>query len=174
MSGRNFEEPPGPGTERGEGSVEQRTSSRLPETQIFPSPQRGCSVTSVPRNANESILLSSPARKRSRAVISNLSSSSLKKRTRKLTHCKFCPRYKCRTSLEEHFKQSDPCLQLYCRELKVRNIDAVLIKCFPCLGCDKMGNFKLTVHLSKSPSCLRIYRDRFGVEDVRFVKFFDQ
>ncbi len=172
MSDQNLKEPPGPGTGGGECSGDLGTASRVPDTLIFPSPQRGCSVTSVQRN--ESILLSSPARKRSRAVISNLSSSSLKKRTTKSSHCKFCPRHKCRTSLEEHFKQSDTCLQLYCRELKVRNIDAVLIKCFPCLGCDKLGNFKLAVHLNKSPRCFRIYRDRFGVEDVRFVKFIYQ
>ena len=143
-------------------------ASTVPENQILPSLSQECSVASVRRN--ESILLASPARKRSRAVIANLSSSSLKKRTTKSSHCKFCPRYKCRSSLEEHLKLSDTCLQLYCREFKVRSLDAVLIKCFSCLGCDKIGKFKLAVHLSKSESCLRVYRERFGVEDVRFVK----
>ena len=174
MSDQTVKEPPGPGTGGEGGSGELGTAPRVPDTLSFPSPPRGCSVTSVQRNAVESILLSSPARKRSRAVISNLSSSSLKKRTTKTAHCKFCPRYKYRTSLEEHFRQSDTCLQLYCRELKVRNIEAVLIKCFPCLGCDKMGNFRLAVHLNKSPTCLRVYRDRFGVEDVRFVNLIYQ
>ena len=110
-------------------------------------------------------------RKHSRAVISNLSSSSLKMRKTKSSHCKFCPRYKCRSSLEEHFNLSDTCLQLYCRELKVRSLDAVLIKCFTCLGCDQIGKSKLAVHLSKNKRCLRVYQERFGVEDVRLVKF---
>ena len=173
MSGQNMKKSPGKGGGGDFGDPESQLlsnpSSRVPETQAIPSPRRGCSVISVQRNENEPLLLSSPARKRSRAVISNLSSSSLKKRTNKSSHCKFCPRYKCRTTLEEHFKLSDTCLQLYCRELKVRNIDAVLVKCFPCLGCNKVGNFKLAVHLSKNESCLRVYRERFAVEDVRYI-----
>ena len=74
------------------------------------------------RSADTVNIFSSPARKRSRFVIDHLSSSSLKKRTHKSSHCHFCPRQRCRTSLEQHLRESEECFNLYCRLLKVRSI----------------------------------------------------
>ena len=117
-------------------------------------------------NNNSVSLLTSPARKRARLVTSNLSSSSLKKRKFKLGHCRYCCRIRSRTDLEQHLKDSEMCCTLYFRELRVRSLDAVLTKLFPCLGCDKKGNFKLAYHLRQSHHCFQIYKDKFNVQDV--------
>ena len=116
---------------------------------------------------NTSNMFSSPARKRSKYVISHLSSSSLKKRTQKPLHCKFCARHRSRTSLEQHLKESEECYNLYCRLLKVRSMNAILLKLFNCLGCDQTGKFKLATHLSKSPRCYKIYETRFESSNIK-------
>ena len=117
-------------------------------------------------NNNSVSVLSSPARKRARVITLNLSSSSLKKRKFKPGHCRYCCRIRGRTDLEKHLKDSEMCCTLYFRELRVRSLDAVLTKLFPCLGCDKKGNFRLASHLRKSPHCFQIYKDKFNVQDV--------
>ena len=128
----------------------------------------GGSVRGVTRSSNNNSVaaLSSPARKRARVIVSHLSSSSLKKRKFKLSHCRYCCRVRGRTDLEKHLKESDVCLNLYLRELRVRSLDAVLMKLFPCLGCDKTGKFYITQHLRQSQQCLQVYQERFHVQDI--------
>ena len=160
----------------GSDSMQGRDDDDLPETLPLPLPsllpasliRENSSKAGLPRSdPDTSNIFSSPAKKRSRYVISHLSSSSLKKRTKKTSHCHFCPRQRCRTSLEQHLKESEECFNLYCRLLKVRSMNAVLLKLFSCLGCDKTGNFKLTPHLPKSLSCYKIYQSRFEATSIK-------
>ena len=141
------------------------TSSLLPASFI----PDDASSTVTNNNGEPERLFSSPIRRRPKCVIKHLSSSSLKKRIKKSSNCRFCIRNKTRESLEQHLNDSEVCYNLYCRMLKVRSIDAVLLKLFPCLGCDKDGNFKLALHLSKSPSCFEKYKDRFGGQDTKEI-----
>ena len=117
-------------------------------------------------NNNSVSVLTSPARKRARVITLNLSSSSLKKRKFKPGHCRFCCRIRSRTDLERHLKESEMCCTLYFRELRVRSLDAVLTKLFPCLGCDKKGNFRLAYHLRQNHQCFEIYKEKFNVQDI--------
>ena len=160
----------------GSGSMRERDDD-LPETlpvalpSLLPASlirESSSYEAGLPRSdPDTSHIISSPAKKRSRYVISHLSSSSLKKMTKKTSHCNFCPRHRCRTSLEQHLKESEECFNLYCRLLKVRSMNAVLLKLFNCLGCNKTGNFKLAPHLSKSPSCYKIYQSRFEASSIK-------
>ena len=51
-----------------------------------------------------------------------LSSSSLRKKRFKPSHCKYCPRFRNnRQQLEEHLIQSDICLSLYLRDASTKS-----------------------------------------------------
>ena len=96
------------------------------------------------------LLAPSSTGRRSKLIIRNLSSSSLKRKVTKPVHCKYCSKFKSnRKHLEEHLRIYETCSLLYQRELKVTELDAVLVKIFRCLGCSKTGNFQLKTHLGK-------------------------
>lgn len=77
-----------------------------------------------------------------------LSSSSLKRKITKPTHCKFCNRYlDTRQEVETHLENSEVCLALYQRFQKVNNLDAVMVRIYRCLSCGIPGNFQLKRHL---------------------------
>ena len=73
-----------------------------------------------------------------------LSSSSLKKRLKKTTNCRFCVRFQFnRDQVETHLKQSELCFNLYARQFRVHSLDSVLVKLYKCMGCSSTGNFQL-------------------------------
>ena len=79
-----------------------------------------------------------------------LSSSSLKKRFKKTSHCRFCPRFRfSRLQMESHLIDSKLCLSLYLRHFKVQELDAVLLKIFRCFACSSTGTFQLKRHLGE-------------------------
>lgn len=101
----------------------------------------------------------------------NLSSSSLRKKTCKPIHCFFCFRYNSRRDdIEKHLKESNECFLLYCRKYRVNVLDAVLIKLFKCLACEKNGNFQLKRHLSANENCNQYYKTRFNLLDWEHIK----
>ena len=104
--------------------------------------------------------------RRSRALIKNLTSASLKKRMKKRSHCKYCQSNNNRLDLESHLQNYSVCAQLYMREFKVSCIDAVLIKCFQCLNCTKSGKFHLKRHLEENMRCFLVYKKKFNVENT--------
>ena len=58
-----------------------------------------------------------------------LSSSSLKRKMKKRTNCKYCNRFSySRQQLERHLTNSEVCLAMYKREFKVNKIESVLGK----------------------------------------------
>ena len=76
-----------------------------------PVPESGGGSGRSLTNNNSVTALSSPARKRARVIVANLSSSSLKKRKFKVRHCRYCCRIRGRTDLEKHLKEeSEVCL----------------------------------------------------------------
>ena len=123
-----------------------------------------CTPPSNRINTRGSTIQITPPSNRSNVIIQNLSSASLKKRKKKLTHCRFCPRNILKKDFHEHLKKNDTCAQLYQRELRVNCVDAVLIKCFKCLGCSQVGNFRLKRHLDLHHRCFNIYKDKFQIQ----------
>ena len=71
-----------------------------------------------------------------------------------------------RQSLESHLLSNQTCADLYMREYKVRTLNAMLIKCFPCLNCSITRNFKLKKHLEENQQCLNYYKRKFGAESI--------
>ena len=77
-----------------------------------------------------------------------LSSSSLKKRLMKVTHCKFCVRNRdTRSQLEAHLMDSELCKSLYMRLYRVNSLNGVLLNMFKCLGeVFKTNGARVTLH----------------------------
>ena len=77
-----------------------------------------------------------------------LTSSSLKRRQFKPSHCKYCSRFRNnRQQVEEHLRDSELCLSLYLREFKVNKLEAILMKLYRCISCGAGGTFQLKRHL---------------------------
>ena len=113
-------------------------------------------------------------RQRSRKIAVYVSSSSAKRRERKDTHCFFCCRnFVNARDLEDHLNNSEACLACYCRKLKVKSLDGILINQFGCFFCNVPVNIKLAFHLQRNERCLQGYIDRFNVNDIRYTFYFD-
>ena len=91
----------------------------------------------------------SPTTKQRRIRLAKImSSSSLKKKRIKTSHCKYCNRFKFgRKQVEAHLKENEICASLYKRELKVHGTEGVLTKLYKCLACSSNGAFQLKRHL---------------------------
>ena len=109
--------------------------------------------------------------KRLRLITKNLSSCSLRKYLFKPVHCKFCSKYKLnRSEIESHLKQSETCLNLYLRHLRVNELNAVLVKLFRCLHCGSNGNFQLKRHFEANINCFQYYKEKFNVLTLQQIQ----
>ena len=100
-----------------------------------------------------------------------LSTSSLKKKQTKLVDCKYCVKF-CfnRCQLEEHLQQSECCISLYKREMKVNCLNGILVKSYKCMACASRGGFQLKRHLQNHAVCLNFYLEKFQVKDWAELK----
>ena len=127
-------------------------------------------VSANNRSSHQSTPISSPNHL-SKLGVKNLSSSSLKKRQKKSTNCKFCIRFKfSREQLEQHFKDSETCCLLYMRQEKVNTIDGIFLKIYKCMSCETKGNFQLKRHLDQNIRCMRFFQNRFKCQDWNEIK----
>ena len=69
-------------------------------------------------------------RRRSTEILRHLTSSSVKRKKVKDSHCKFCLREKSALALVDHLRRSMHCSRLYMRIYKVNTLDNLLLKCF--------------------------------------------
>ena len=114
--------------------------------------------------------ISSPE-KISNLAIKNLSSSSLKKRQKKTSNCKYCIRFTFSSQqLENHMLESEVCASLYMRHERVNTIDGVLLKIFKCLCCCSKENFKLKIHLERNNKCKKFYENKFKCQTWNDIK----
>ena len=105
--------------------------------------------------------------RRTRNVLCYVSSSSAKRRERKIENCRYCVRFIFNArEMEEHLTNYSDCLACYCRHLKKKTVDGVLIALYPCLMCDVNTNVKLFYHLRNNPQCLHGYLQKFEVESL--------
>ena len=103
--------------------------------------------------------------------IKNLSTSSLKKRQKKSTNCRYCAKFKfSREQIESHLAEYETCYLLYLREEKVRDINGILLKLFRCISCGAQGKFQLKKHLGENGKCLKFYQERFQAENWNEIK----
>ena len=56
------------------------------------------------------------------------------------------------------------------REMKVKSLDAVMIRLFRCLACRLPGNYRFKTHIETYQSCFRYYKRRFNVETWEELK----
>ena len=109
-----------------------------------------------------------PGQLRAGRVLQYVSSSSAKRRERKIENCHFCARYfnDCQ-SLKAHLEISPACYACYCRKYKCKSMNGVLIKLYSCISCSKTDNARLSLHLSRNQACLQHYLVVFEAKDLR-------
>ena len=92
------------GTQQTQPNIRNNASNNSQQVQVMPDSPRTVS-------------------RRLRQTTRNLSSSSLRRRLHKPTHCHYCQRYRFnRQQLESHLEESELCLNLYMREHKVNEL----------------------------------------------------
>ena len=126
-------------------------------------------LSKLDKRPNKSQVLSTVSTRHSQRSISllkHLSSSSVKKRRKKIENCKFCTRYVTKDQMENHLNTFETCKLLHYRDLKCKSVTEVLVKLWKCFGCDKTGNFYLRTHLKANKKCCDTYRRMLGVNTL--------
>ncbi len=99
-----------------------------------------------------------------------ISSSSAKRRKVKAEHCFFCVRHlQERTDFSNHLLSSEACCAMYCRSLRCRTLDDVMVLVYTCIYCDLPANRKLRFHLNRSNQCLENYKKHFKCNTISDV-----
>ena len=127
------------------------------------------STSTPPNSQNHRTLPNSPTL--DPKYVKFLSSSSLKKKRKKTAHCKYCHKFTFnREQIENHFKDSELCYNLYLRELRVSCLNGTLVKIFRCVSCSTTGKFQVKRHLECNPICFEFYKRRFNVDSWDSLK----
>ena len=113
----------------------------------------------------EQVDSSSPKRKRVR--IDHMTSPEVRRKLIKMDNCKFCDSICDRTTLEAHLQESNLCFQCYLKDCNAQSLETVLVRLFPCLFCDKQGQFKLKIHLEEREDCFANYSERWNTSTVQ-------
>ena len=90
-----------------------------------------------------------------------LTSSTVRRRKLKHTHCNFCVREENGEDFVRHLRRSRSCWMLYMRTLKVHSFENVLLMLFSCQMCGETKTVNFTKHLQKNDRCLAGYREKY-------------
>ena len=105
-------------------------------------------------------------RSRSTEILRHLTSSSVKRKKVKDSHCKFCLREKSALALVDHLRRSRHCSRLYMRIYKVNTLDNLLLKCFSCEMCGEIKHINFSEHLRRKNECLEGYMRQYKLRDI--------
>ena len=105
-------------------------------------------------------------RSRSTELLRHLTSSSMKRKKVKDSHCKFCFREKRALALVDHLRRSRNCSRLYMRIYKVNTLDNLLLKCFSCEMCGEIKHINFSEHLRRKEECLEGYRRQYKLRCI--------
>ena len=103
-------------------------------------------------------------RRRPLVVRQYISSSSAKRRIKKKTHCHFCDLEIDKMNFRNHLLSVEECRILYCRKLRVKEVNAVIVLSFQCIFCNQHVR-QLASHLKSAPECLQNFVQLFELDE---------
>ena len=118
------------------------------------------------RDDNRETHVRSPVpRRRNSELVRYLTSSGLRRKKIKDTHCNFCVREENGIDFARHLRNSRSCALLYMRILKVHSLENVLLKLFSCEVCGETRSVNFVKHLERNDRCLAWYREKYDIFD---------
>ena len=71
--------------------------------------------------------------------------------------------------LKIHLNEEENCRTLYCRKLRVKEVNAVMVICFQCIFCNQQVR-QLAPHLKNVPVCLHGFVDLFDIDEDQDIE----